>query len=199
VTAPSPTSITFCKLPLTGATWIFTGCTCTAKIMGLVAPASGTFPPIPRKVRLGDFRFRINERFLYEYDFGDRWEHEVRIERRLPMEAKKVYPVCVRGRRAGPEEDCGGPEAYMAWVDHQWCHPPLEDVSTAFVESTIDQVVSKRMMKRQQMRWSQRGAHLLLRVRTRALDGFLRDDFIRWHPGMKRVAGAQPDQRWNAA
>jgi len=54
-----------------------------------------------------------------------------------------------------------------------------EAISTAFAESTINQVVSKRMVKRQQMRWSQRGAHLLLQVRTRALDGVLRDDFVR--------------------
>ncbi|MGH9400614.1 MAG: ISKra4 family transposase [Terriglobia bacterium] len=74
-----------------------------------------------------------------------------------------------------------------------------EAISTAFVESTINQVVSKRMVKRQQMRWSQRGAHLLLQVRTRALDGVLRDDFVRWHPGMKPVAGAQADQCRNAA
>ena len=60
-----------------------------------------------------------------------------------------------------------------------------EAISTAFVESTINQVVSKRMVKRQQMRWSQGGAHLLLQVRTRALDGVLRDDFVRWYPGMK--------------
>ncbi len=37
-----------------------------------------------------------------------------------------------------------------------------ERISTAFVESTVNQVVSKRMVKRQQMQWSQRGAHLLL-------------------------------------
>jgi hypothetical protein len=55
------------------------------------------------------------------------------------------------------------------------------------------------MVKRQQMRWSQRGAHLLLQVRTRALDGVLRDDFVRRHPGMGRVADAQADRRRNAA
>jgi len=82
-----------------------------------------------RQVRLGDFKFRINERFLYEYDFGDRWEHEVRIEQRLPLEARKTYPVCVGGRRAGPEEDCGGPWMYMEWVDHHRLHPPLEELS----------------------------------------------------------------------
>jgi len=88
-----------------------------------------SFSSNPRNVRLGDFRFWFNERFMYEYDFGDCWEHVVRIERRWSLEAKKVYPVCMGGRRAGPEEDCGGPEAYMEWVDDHWCHPPLEDLS----------------------------------------------------------------------
>ena len=37
-----------------------------------------------------------------------------------------------------------------------------ETISTAFVESTVNQVVSKRMVKKQQMQWSERGAHLLL-------------------------------------
>src|SRR6266508_3368413 len=59
------------------------------------------------------FRFRVNERFLYEYDFGDWWQHEVRIERRLPLEKKRIYPVCTGGKRAGPPEDCGGPLAFM--------------------------------------------------------------------------------------
>jgi hypothetical protein len=41
------------------------------------------------------------------------------------------------------------------------------------------------MVKKQQMRWTPEGAHLLLQVRTRTLDGVLRADFIRWYPGMK--------------
>jgi hypothetical protein len=45
-----------------------------------------------------------------------------------------------------------------------------ETISTAFVESAINQVVSKRMVKKQQMRWTDRGAHLLLQVRTRVLN-----------------------------
>lgn len=74
-----------------------------------------------------------------------------------------------------------------------------ETISTAFVESTINQVVSKRMVKRQQMRWSQRGAHLLLQVRTRTLDGVLRDDFVRWYPGMAMMDGMRVDPRQKAA
>jgi hypothetical protein len=57
-----------------------------------------------------------------------------------------------------------------------------EIISTAFAESTINQVVSKRMVKKQQMRWSQRGAHLLLQIRTRVLNGELRDEFKKWYP-----------------
>jgi len=32
-------------------------------------------------VRLADFQFRPNERFLYEYDFGDRWQHVTAAEK----------------------------------------------------------------------------------------------------------------------
>ncbi len=59
-----------------------------------------------------------------------------------------------------------------------------ETISTAFVESTVNQVVSKRMVKKQQMRWTKRGAHLVLQVRTKTLDGDLRNSFCRWFPNM---------------
>jgi hypothetical protein len=39
-----------------------------------------------RKIKLADLDFRINERFLYEYDFGDLWQHQMRIEKRLEVE-----------------------------------------------------------------------------------------------------------------
>ena len=45
-------------------------------------------------------------------------------------------------------------------------------------------MVSKRFAKRQQMRWTRRGAHLLLQTRTRKLDGTLRPLFGRWYPGL---------------
>ena len=40
-----------------------------------------------------------------------------------------------------------------------------ERIPSSFVESAVNQVVSKRMVKHQQMQWSQRGAHLLLQIR----------------------------------
>jgi hypothetical protein len=63
-----------------------------------------------------------------------------------------------------------------------------ETISSAFVESTVNQVVSKRFVKKQQMRWTKRGAHLLLQVRTRTQNNHLRSTFRRWYPGMKVAA-----------
>ena len=61
-----------------------------------------------------------------------------------------------------------------------------EAISTAFTESAVNQVISKRMVKKRQMRWTPRGAHLLLQVRTRVLNDQLADDFNRWYPGLTR-------------
>lgn len=57
-----------------------------------------------------------------------------------------------------------------------------DTISTAFVESTINQVVSKRFVKRQQMQWTPKGAHLLLQTRTKVLDGDLEGVFRGWYP-----------------
>jgi hypothetical protein len=59
-------------------------------------------------------------------------------------------------------------------------------ISTAFVESTINQVVSRRFVKKQQMQWTLRGAHLLLQTRTRVLNEDLDDVFRRWYPNSGR-------------
>jgi hypothetical protein len=64
-------------------------------------------------------------------------------------------------------------------------HRHGERVSTAFAESTVNQVISKRMVKKQQMGWTERGAHLLLQVRTQVLNDDLRAAFERRYPGMK--------------
>ncbi len=79
-----------------------------------VSRIGGTwFADDPEQVRLCDLQFREKERFLYEYDFGDLWQHEIRVEKKLPIDPKKTYPVCIGGARATPPEDCGGPWAFM--------------------------------------------------------------------------------------
>ena len=60
-----------------------------------------------------------------------------------------------------------------------------EAVSTAFVESTVNQIVAKRFAKKQQMQWTPRGVHLLVQLRARTLDGTLANDFQRWRDARK--------------
>lgn len=70
------------------------------------------------KVLLRDFNFREREKFLYEYDFFDHWQHEIRIEKRLPFDAHKEYPICVSGRGRRPPEGCGGADQFQALRNH---------------------------------------------------------------------------------
>ncbi len=60
-----------------------------------------------------------------------------------------------------------------------------ETISTVFVESTVNYVVSKRFVKKQQLRRTRRGAHFLLQTRVQVLNDDLRKTFGRWFPGMK--------------
>ncbi len=94
---------------------------------GISRAGCAGFSTDPKQVSLADFKFRDSERFLYEYDFSDLWQHQVRFEKTRPIEAKKTYPVCIGGARAAPPEDCGGPQAYMDLMDrHQWNWPREE-------------------------------------------------------------------------
>jgi hypothetical protein len=59
----------------------------------------------------------VKKKFLYEYDFGDSWEHELIVEKALPPEPGVRYPVCLAGKRACPPEDCGGVWGYADFVE----------------------------------------------------------------------------------
>ena len=52
-------------------------------------------------------------------------------------------------------------------------HRDGRSISTAMAESAVNQVLNHRMCKRQQMRWSPRGAHLLAQVRCAVINGDL--------------------------
>ena len=55
-------------------------------------------------------------RWIYEYDFGDGWRHEVMFEGFPPAEPKAKYPLCLEGARTCPPEDCGGPWGYADYL-----------------------------------------------------------------------------------
>jgi hypothetical protein len=59
-----------------------------------------------------------------------------------------------------------------------------EPITSSFVESAVNQVVSKRFVKRQQMAWRPAHAHGLLQVRIAVLNEQLRSYFERWYPAL---------------
>jgi hypothetical protein len=60
-----------------------------------------------------------------------------------------------------------------------------EPISTAFVEGAVNEIVARRMTKRQQMRWSRATVRPFLDVRTAVLNDTLEDAFRRRHPGFR--------------
>jgi hypothetical protein len=65
-----------------------------------------------RRVHLKEVAPAAGSRLLYEYDFGDGWEHRIVVEKILPPQRGVHLPVCLAGKRACPPEDCGGVWGY---------------------------------------------------------------------------------------
>ncbi len=55
-------------------------------------------------------------RWIYEYDFGDGWRHEIIFEGHPRLEKGQKYPLCLVGERACPPEDVGGPWGYADYL-----------------------------------------------------------------------------------
>jgi hypothetical protein len=70
-----------------------------------------------RKLRLQQITDREGYKFDYEYDFGDSWIHEIRVEKILPPQPGQNYPLCTAGRRACPPEDVGGIWGYYYFLE----------------------------------------------------------------------------------
>ncbi|WP_193199181.1 plasmid pRiA4b ORF-3 family protein [Nostoc sp. MG11] len=92
------------------------------------------FSDDPKVVKLSDFGWRMRERFLYEYDFGDNWQHQIRVEAILTPKSNCVYPVCIDGKRACPPEDCGGVWEFMA---------QKQEYSVRYIASRLSEIVEE--------------------------------------------------------
>ncbi|MGQ4600350.1 IS1096 element passenger TnpR family protein [Nocardia sp. R6R-6] len=60
------------------------------------------------EVRLDEVLTEIGEVLFYCYDFGDDWQHMVKLEKVLPRTAQSSRARCIAGRRRAPVDDCGG-------------------------------------------------------------------------------------------
>ena len=72
---------------------------------------------------LNEADYRLNgillegQKFLYVYDFGDDWHHEITVEEIREDESDEVLPTCIAGEHACPPEDCGGPYFYPLFLE----------------------------------------------------------------------------------
>ena len=69
------------------------------------------------KVVLQQLLRQEKDKLIYEYDFGDSWEHKVVLEKILPPDPPGSYPICLTGKRACPPEDVGGMWGYDSFLE----------------------------------------------------------------------------------
>lgn len=98
------------------------------KEYGIYREGGILFDDDPYQVKLSDFMLRPGERFEYDYDMGDFWQHDIRLEQVLALEPRKTYPVCSAGSGNCPPEDSGGPPGYQRLLAERYSHETLEQV-----------------------------------------------------------------------
>lgn len=64
-------------------------------------------------IKLDRVLTKPKQKFSYEYDFGDGWNHQIVLEQILPVEPETQYPCCIKGKRNCPPEDIGGIWGYQ--------------------------------------------------------------------------------------
>ena len=67
--------------------------------------------------KIADYFSMENQSAVYTYDFGDNWEHKIHLEKIVPREKGVKYPICMKGKRACPPEDCGGIWGYAELLE----------------------------------------------------------------------------------
>ena len=70
-----------------------------------------------RNAKLGDVIGGTGDRFLYVYDFGDNWRHDIVVEEVVASDAGKPKALCLAGEGCCPPEDVGGVFGYYDFLD----------------------------------------------------------------------------------
>lgn len=86
----------------------------------------GTGGADARGAILRQFQFRKGERFRYIYDYTAYWVCDIRLEATLPIDPKRVYPVCTGGKNASPSENFLDVPDYMEYIDQHRYNLPVE-------------------------------------------------------------------------
>ncbi len=82
------------------------------------------------KFKISQLLTKEKDKIGYCYDFGDSWHHDIVLEKILDFDKNQRLPMCIKGRRACPFEDCGGIGGYeyMLEVLNDKTHPEYQDM-----------------------------------------------------------------------
>jgi len=108
------------------------------------------FSDDPETVQLADLQLREREKFRYEYDLTDRWQHQLRVEAIQCPEHPLSAPVCIGGKRSAPPENCGGPRAFQMKRQHYSIGYALEvltDIHRGGAETLRDRFDEVRLLQ----------------------------------------------------
>ena len=70
-----------------------------------------------RRIRLNDVLRKAKDRMVYEYDFGDGWEHDIVLQASGSGTAVTPQVRVLAGRGACPPEDVGGIGGYYGFLE----------------------------------------------------------------------------------
>jgi hypothetical protein len=116
----------------------------------------GTKVAHENRTKLGELIWTVGARLLYEYDFGDGWQHELLLEEVLFGE-ESFQQICVAGKRCCPPEDCGGPQGFAEVLKalQDANHPNHEEVCKwlgDFVPESFSVDEINRRLRRRKLR-----------------------------------------------
>jgi len=126
------------------------------RFIGAPIPYEGDDPPNEKnegQIVISQVLSATKTKIVYEYDFGDSWEHEVVLEKIVGAEARAHYPRCVAGENACPPEDVGGVWGYLDFLqainnpEHNQHEEFLEWVGGAFDPEKFDLDAANELLK----------------------------------------------------
>ena len=95
-----------------------------------------------KKCRLRQLLKKEKDSIIYEYDFGDGWEHKLTLEKILPFDPETTLPLCIKAKGACPPEDVGGVWGYYNFLEalNDQNHPEHKEYKE-WIEGDFDPAV----------------------------------------------------------